>query len=280
MDYPQSVRRGNKMGWNPINWVVDEVSGYVSDWKDMITDPWNQPVINESGAINPLGPIPMIFNTAKGDDGKPDLSHLSEDEIQELLKGGLDAFTGGMATLLGDDSPEVNQPLDYGDAMDAYYNESGTIDTMIRQGATREEAIKEGQKAWQKDQTPLDESNKDFKNLDSESKILDFLQGLLSEGVDSSQASLPMESDIGGELNDIQMLAMKVKVLNPQAGQELWNMSNLPKQQIMELYQFRYDVCLATNMQGRRQNYGMGLQRKRAFRKKASKRRSIQSRYA
>lgn len=119
----------------------------------------------------------------------------------------------------------------------------------------------------------------DVTNLNSEASILGFLQDLLSQGNPNSVGDMPMESDIGmeAELNPIQMLAMKVKTLNPMAGQELWNMANLPLKQIIELYSFRYDICLASNNRERRPNYGIRLQRPKAFRKG---RKRIQKRYA
>lgn len=140
------------------------------------------------------------------------------------------------------------------------------------------------------DPTNPDNGNKGSKDSGGAdgSEIMNFLSNLLagnSQNVESGIVpGIDDFIDSSHELNEIQMLAMKVKSLNPMAAKELWNMSNLPKEQILEVYHFRYELSLATpNTRERRQNnYGMGIQRKAPYKKRiqSQKRKRLQKRYA
>lgn len=98
---------------------------------------------------------------------------------------------------------------------------------------------------------------------ETKSDLQTFLESLLAQNaiVDSPTPQLDTNMSNKSNLNDIQMIAMKVKSLNPKAAEELWNMSNLPLDQILEIYTFRYDLSLQIQ-QERSKYYGMGLQNK------------------
>lgn len=102
---------------------------------------------------------------------------------------------------------------------------------------------------------------------DDDQSLLDFLNGLLG-GIPQASSTPALDENIAGvdtgELNDIQMIAMKVKVINPAMAQELWNMANLPIEQVLEQYTFRYNLSLAISGE-RRESNGIRLQKKQKF---------------
>lgn len=125
------------------------------------------------------------------------------------------------------------------------------------------------------------ESDNENPSMFGDEGVLEFLQGLLDEEEDTvSEPDLDIDVSDQNQLNAIQMIAMKVKAINPELAQELWNMSNLPLNQLIEVFNFRYDLCLSSNFNERSNQYGI---RKKVFRKKSQKfqpRKRIQKRYA
>lgn len=137
------------------------------------------------------------------------------------------------------------------------------------------------------DPTNPDNGNKGDKDSGGDgSEIMNFLSNLLAGNSSNVESGIvPGIDDFidnSHELNEIQMLAMKVKSLNPTAAKELWNMSNLPKQQILEVYHFRYELSLASpiNTERRKSRYVSTKMEKRRkpFQKRKAKR--FQGRYA
>lgn len=238
-----------------------------------------------ASGITGADPIRNIYDptkTANSDVPMGTYSKITQEQINKAMD--YDAGLYNMPELSSKFTPSANQNIPQ-EAVDAWYEE-GALDYN-----NNPSAILESEDIWKETEqiiknkdtnpNPNPDPNTNNEDLNTEQGVLGWLQSLLEQGTESSQGDMPMEEDVSleNELTPIQMLAMKVKSLNPQAGQELWNMSSLPIEQIIELYSFRYDICLASNKKERRNSYyGMGLQKQKAFRNKAKK--SLQSRYS
>lgn len=96
-------------------------------------------------------------------------------------------------------------------------------------------------------ETKQEEINKEDPSSGGNPSIVDWLNSLMTENSDGiltpSLDAMPLPD--GNELSKIQLIAMKIKSINPTLAQELWNMSTLPIKQIIEVFNFRYDVALS-----------------------------------
>lgn len=122
------------------------------------------------------------------------------------------------------------------------------------------------------DGNDTDDTN-DNTNLNTREDITSFLESLLSQNESQSIApDLTEQALISKQsLNDIEILALKIKPANPELALSIMNMSQLPKKQVFDILSFWYDLALAqSQIQGERRNYnGMGIQKPKNFRKKA-----------
>lgn len=152
--------------------------------------------------------------------------------------------------------------MDPAEAEDLAEKELGEISEEDLRSITRDDILEVSEK----------EGSKASESTKKETDILSFLNNLLTTNEStSSSPNLSQLATTKSQLNPVQMLAMKLQNIDKDLAEWIWNMSELPLEQIAEQVEFRYNLSLANQYERRNYN-GMGLQKlqnpKKLYRKK------------